>query len=493
MLFSSYEFLLIFLPITIIGFYLLAARQKHRLAIAWLTLASLLFYGWWNPVYLPLIGSSIAFNYLVCGRLVAQGPRRTFLVLGIAGNVVLLGYFKYANFFVMNVAAVSGVDWTIEKVVLPLAISFFTFQQIAYLIDSYQTRTRENDLLRYSLFVCFFPQLIAGPIVHHREMLPQIEQLGRTRFEPSTFALGLSVLIVGLAKKVLIADGISVYATPVFDTAATGAGVAMSTAWIASFAYTFQLYFDFSGYSDMALGLGILFGVRLPLNFNSPLKSDSMIEFWRRWHMTLSRFLQDYLFLPFSMNEMRRGWTAQPVFSFVLTMSLGGLWHGANWTFVIWGVVQGVMLAINQTWRTMRRSGGSRKASRLITIVSVAFTFLCWSLSLIIFRSVDLDTALVMYKSMAGMYSPSSADLSAELWQVGPLLVCLSAIIWVAPNISQLFAGHDISTGSPQQLKWLHPGLTWRPNVLWAIILASIATISLLNMNSVNEFLYFQF
>ena len=307
MLFSSYEFLFFFLPLVTFGFYALGAVGSKLLAMTWLTIASLFFYGWWNPIYLPLIGVSILFNFAVSANTVnaaaSDRQRKMYLILGLVGNLSLLGYFKYANFFMDNLNILLDVENGLAPIVLPLAISFFTFQQIAYLVDTYQTRIRETNFLRYSLFVCFFPQLIAGPIVHHKEMLPQFEKDNIYKIDSVRLSLGISVLIIGLVKKILLADNISIYANPVFDAAAQGEAISTLSAWVASMAYTFQLYFDFSGYSDMALGLGLIFGVRLPLNFNSPLKASSMIDFWRRWHITLSQFLQRYLFLPFSMKS----------------------------------------------------------------------------------------------------------------------------------------------------------------------------------------------
>ena len=299
MLFNSYVFIFVFLPVTVTGFYWLLRLGYHDAALAWLVLASLFFYGWWNPVYLLLLLGSLGFNHLMSlaiRRHQASHYATALLVMGVVANLGLLGYFKYANFFVASINTAGGYDFNLEHIVLPLAISFFTFQQITFLVDTARNKTGHGGLLEYALFVTFFPQLIAGPIVHHREMMPQFLARARLGFKWDNLTVGLSIFAIGLFKKVVIADGISVYSTPVFDAAANEATLTLVEAWFGAIAYGFQIYFDFSGYSDMAIGIARLFGIRLPLNFHSPYKADSVIEFWRRWHMTLSRFLRDYVY-----------------------------------------------------------------------------------------------------------------------------------------------------------------------------------------------------
>jgi alginate O-acetyltransferase complex protein AlgI len=502
MLFSSYEFLFFFLPLVTFGFYALGAVGGKLLAMTWLTIASLFFYGWWNPIYLPLIGVSILFNFAVSANTVnataSDRQRKMYLILGLVGNLALLGYFKYANFFMDNLNILLDVENNLSHIVLPLAISFFTFQQIAYLVDTYQSRKRETNFLRYSLFVCFFPQLIAGPIVHHKEMLPQFEKDDIYQADPARLSLGISILIIGLAKKVLLADNISVYANPVFDAAAQGEAISTLSAWVASMAYTFQLYFDFSGYSDMALGLGLMFGVRLPLNFNSPLKASSMIDFWRRWHMTLSQFLQAYLFLPFSMKEIRRGWTRQPIFSFIATMALGGLWHGASWTFVLWGLFHGFLLAINQVWRTFKKRFGLSKPRWWSMGLGRVTILLCWMFSLVIFRSEDLQTAWRIMQGLVGYNNLTANNSFIDAYSALPLLFGLAIIVWLAPNTVQIFSKYCIATGAQDVAPAKSIHLTrsvfcWRPNPIWAVCLAVLLVLSILSMHKVNEFLYFQF
>ncbi len=311
MLFNSFEFLFLFLPLTLVGFFL-SSRIGRETGILWLVAASLFFYGWWNPVYLWLIVGSTLGNYLIGARIgaaLADSHRRQarfWLVLGVSANLALLGWFKYAHFFLDTINQFSGSEFTLPAIVLPLAISFFTFQQIAYLVDTWRGIQPEHRLSHYLLFVTFFPQLIAGPIVHHKEMLPQFLTTGETATRWSDLAVGLTIFALGLFKKAVLADGIAPYATPVFDAAARGETLTLLQAWGGALAYTLQLYFDFSGYSDMAIGAARMFGIRLPLNFHSPYKATSIVEFWRRWHMTLSRFLRDYLYIPLGVTGEAR-------------------------------------------------------------------------------------------------------------------------------------------------------------------------------------------
>ncbi|HIE55101.1 MAG TPA: MBOAT family protein, partial [Chromatiaceae bacterium] len=357
MLFNSYIFILVFLPLTLVVYFAMGRLGYSRAAIAWLVGASLFFYGWWNPAYLGLILFSILFNYtagVVMTRIPGEEGQRKKLVLafGIAINLGLLGYYKYANFFVDSVSYLTGIEWHIETIVLPLAISFFTFQQIAYLVDAYKGETHEYNLLHYCLFVTFFPQLIAGPIVHHKEMLPQFMRDAVYRMRHQDLAIGITIFLVGLFKKVVIADGFASNATPVFQAADAGEVIGFLSAWTGVFSYTMQLYFDFSGYSDMAIGIGRMFGIKLPINFNSPYQALNIIDFWRRWHITLSRFLRDYLYIPLGGN--RKGPARRHV-NMMVTMLLGGLWHGAGWNFVIWGGLHGSYLVVNHFWRQIWR------------------------------------------------------------------------------------------------------------------------------------------
>lgn len=345
MLFNSYEYLLVFLPTTLVGYFLFQHTGRATAAQVWLVAASLVFYSWWGMTYLPLIVMSIFVNYGV-GTALGYSRirfRKALLVGGIVFNLGLLGYFKYANFFTDNLNAL-GADIQIARIALPLAISFFTFQKIGYLVDSYRGETVGYDFLSYALFVTFFPQLIAGPIVHHKEIVPQFANSGNRRLVPDNVATGLCILGIGLFKKVFIADTLAGWASPGFDISPA---LSFTEAWATSLSYTFQLYFDFSGYTDMAIGTALMFNVRLPINFNAPYRATNIQEFWRRWHITLSNFLRDYLYVPLGgsrRSEMRT------YANLLIVFLLGGLWHGASWMFVIWGALHGGALVIHRAW-----------------------------------------------------------------------------------------------------------------------------------------------
>ncbi len=484
MLFNSYVFLFAFLPVVLAG-YAIASRAGPLVVKLWLTAASFFFYAWWELWLLTLLVLSISFNYLM-GRILLAGHKRgsaankAFLAVGVSVNLGILAYFKYANFIVDNVTALTGIEFAVGTILLPLAISFFTFQQIAYLCDAAIGEVEDYGVVDYALFVSFFPQLISGPIVHHREMMPQFQRK-RFDFRLEAVAAGMAFLILGLAKKVLIADNIVVIPDAVFGSA-LDAPVGMIAAWAALAAFSLGIYFDFSGYSDMAIGLARLFGIRLPLNFNSPYKAGSIIDFWRRWHMTLSRFLRDYLYIPLGGN--RKGRSRRYV-NLMIVMLLGGLWHGAAWTFVIWGGLHGLYLIINLGWQAVRRRGWGFDpgpvAARALTLlaVMVAWTF---------FRAESFDEANAMLAGLVGMndLTAGAANLS------GPRLAIVAigaVIVLVAPNTQEI-----IDNWSRQGDRARVPGiLRWRPNVAWAMALAAAFFAALPFMAQVREFVYFQF
>ena len=496
MLFNSYPFILFFLPVTLAVFFILGHRDHRRLSLGWLVLASLFFYGWWNPKYVALILGAIVFNFAVGSALSrhhATGARRAgraLLALGIAANLALLGYFKYANFFAANLNGLLGTRLPLETVVLPLGISFFTFQKIAYLVDAHRGEAKEYDFVQFCLFVTFYPQLIAGPITHHREIIPQFAHPAPYRFSAENLAAGIAIFVAGLAKKVLIADAVAEFVAPVFDAAAHGQALTCVEAWSGVLAYAFQIYFDFSGYSDMCLGLGRMIGIRIPINFNSPYQAANIIDFWRRWHMTLSRFLRDYLYIP--LGGSRHG----PVRRYAnlgITMLLGGLWHGASWTFVIWGGLHGLYLVVNHGWRTLRGGPGAddapaaRWAGRLLTFAAV---LVAW----VFFRAAGLASAAAILKAMAGAGAAAGSGLLKGrreiVWLTGLLLVC-----WFAPN-TQEWAGYagtgaeGKAVGDPARYPaWAR----WRPSRTWAMALAAVSLFVLLSLTQVSEFLYFQF
>jgi alginate O-acetyltransferase complex protein AlgI len=507
MLFNSYAFILGFMPLTLLLFHGLRRAGFARGSIGLLALMSLLFYGWWNPIYLLLIIPLMVLNFALAACIVpreGRAPRaaRLLLISGIVVNLSVLGYFKYANFFVDNLNALTGLDLVLGRVVLPIGISFFTFQKIAFLVDAYRGRVDRLDFLDYVLFVTFFPQLIAGPIVHHSEVMRQFRD--RAPISGQTVALGITIFGIGLAKKVLLADTAALYASPVFEAVAAGARLDVLATWGAALAYTAQLYFDFSGYSDMAIGAGLLFGIRLPINFASPYKAQSIIDFWHRWHLTLSRFLRDYLYVPLGGN--RKGPTRR-LANLLITMLLGGLWHGAGWTFLVWGALHGVYLMINHFWRALHRSllGGSRNSITLGRL-SQALTFLAVVVAWVFFRSADLGSALRM---LAGMFGRNGLEVPPSLADQWPLLrvasgpvdaaaavfvsLALLAIAWLAPNTQQLtgYVGpdgaHTVGETHSQSLA------RWQPSIGWAVVVGGLFAVALMLMSKVSEFIYFQF
>src|SRR5437763_2683355 len=357
MLFNSYSFIFLFLPVVLLGYF--AFGHRSNLApVVWLTLASLVFYAFGGWQFVPLLLVSIAFNYgvgyLLIARKLGPGARFAVLATGVAGDLVVLGIFKYAGFFAANLNALFSAGFVVT-IVLPVGISFYTFTQIAFLVDAYRGNVARYALPHYALFVSYFPHLIAGPILHHRDMTPQFERAEAKRPDPHLILCGVIIFAIGLFKKTCLADGIQPLVALAFGPNAP----TFDQVWIGVLAYTFQLDFDFSGYSDMAIGISLMFGIFLPLNFNSPYKATSIIDFWRRWHMTLSQFLRDYLYIPLGGN--RRGRILRYV-NLMITMLLGGLWHGAAWTFVAWGALHGVYLCINHAWSNYGPAAGPRFA-----------------------------------------------------------------------------------------------------------------------------------
>lgn len=519
MLFNSYAFIGLFLPISLVGFFLLA-KASHIWAALWLGIASLAFYGWWDPRYLALLLLSIVFNFFV-GRAIsrqhelgAPGRAKFALTLGIVCDLALLFYFKYTDFFISSVNYALHTQFPLLNLVLPLGISFFTFTQIAFLVDTYRGEAKEYDPVHYLFFVTNFPHLIAGPILHHKEIMPQFENPACYRVNWENFAVGLTIFVIGLAKKVLLADEIGRYVAPVFDGTSNPH---LFLAWGGALAYTLQLYFDFSGYSDMAIGLARMFGIRFPLNFDSPYKAQNIIEFWRRWHMTLSRFLRDYLYIPLGGN--RQGSTRRHV-NLLVTMVLGGLWHGAGWTFVVWGALHGVYLVINHAWQTLvRTTDATRKSSPKFW--AWLLTFLAVLVGWVFFRAKNLDVAIDILRGMAGMNGvvlphhwfnasfmiPLKDTLVANGAQVLTtkfiayrdqfyLTVQLLLIATLAPNTQQIMQRFSPTIDRFRNLDGVLSRWTWRPNIAWLLAIAILFGWSLVDIPSgekVSEFLYFQF
>jgi D-alanyl-lipoteichoic acid acyltransferase DltB (MBOAT superfamily) len=432
MLFHSWQFVFVFLPVVLAGFFLIG-RTRRDLAIAWLVVGSLVFYAFGMAAHLVLIAGSVAFNFAAGAAIRARrrdgawDAARHITIAAVAANLLLLGFFKYANFFVDNVNEIGGAGFGAIDLILPLAISFFTLQQIAYLVDVYKGLAEETSFLHYCLFVTFFPQLIAGPIVHHSEMLPQFRRATPFRFHAGDFSEGLTIFLLGLFKKAIIADSLAVYADPVFAATAEGAEPGFYAAWTGTLAFGFQIYFDFSGYSDMAIGLARMMSIRLPVNFAAPYLASNIIEFWRRWHITLSRFLRDYLYVPLGGN--RHG-AARRYVNLMATMLIGGLWHGAAWTFVLWGGLHGLYLVVNHGWRRVIGDKSLGPAAGVARAVSVAFTFLAVTVAWVPFRAENLATARRMYEGMVGFHG---AALPAQLVDLVPALGLIATVEGYVP------------------------------------------------------------
>ena len=406
--FQSSLFLLVFLPVTLLVYVLLARQESHRLAGLWLIVASLIFYGWSHPSDVGLLIGSSLFTFLIGSRLVnASEPRfhrkKLFLVTGIAANLLLLAYFKYASFVLENLALIQSTTIpNMSSLILPLGISFITFQQISYLVDAYRGEIQDSNLLHYGLYISFFPKILAGPIVRYGAMRPYVLSVGRRLNQVflNSLAEGITVFAVGLFKKVVLADSLARYADPVFQLTSAGSKPAFVEAWGGVLAYTFQIYFDFSGYTDMAIGLAMMFGIVLPPNFRSPYKALSIIDFWHTWHMTLSQFIRDYIYIPLGGNRLGR---ARQFANILTAMVLAGLWHGANWTFAIWGLLHGLYLIVNHIWR------------RIGPPLPLAFcwlaTFVSVSVAWVWFRADNVRAALTLTASLFGLNGFMSGSL----------------------------------------------------------------------------------
>lgn len=512
MLFNSYEFIFLYLPVVFFGFFWIA-HHSHRLAALWLAAASLFFYGWWNPQFVLLLLASIAVNYALgyaIGhvRIKADTQRAAtrLLIFAVSANLLLLGYFKYTNFFISSVNQLAGAHWGLADIVLPLGISFFTFTQIAFLVDVHRGIAREYNFIHYLLFVTYFPHLIAGPVLHHKQMMPQFGNAATYRVNLENINVGLTIFIIGLAKKVLLADQFALYANPVFDAVAGGGEPKLLEAWIGALAYTLQLYFDFSGYSDMAIGLSRMFNVKLPLNFDSPYKAANIIEFWRRWHMTLSTFLRDYLYIP--LGGSRHGGLRRYA-NLLTTMLLGGLWHGAGWTFVLWGGLHGLYLVINHGWRHLTGAQGASSGWR--RVVGIGLTFFVVIIAWVPFRSANLDTALRMWAGMFGLNGvslPGILELRLGTWLgeaavfdgLAPmaglsqkeLVLALPLgllVIWGLPNTQQWMSKYQPAWDAVRTAtKW-----NWIPSRANSWLVGATFGLVLLSLNRVSAFLYFQF
>lgn len=492
MLFHSAIFLFGFLPLTWIVFRLLAAGKWRSAALGWVVFMSLVFYGYWNPAYLALILVSIAINFTLGRHLVpekghAENTRRLLLYAGLAVNLGLLGYFKYANFFVDSLRGLTGWSFNLAHVILPLGISFFTFQKIAFLVDAWQGRTGRYTFLEYCFFVTFFPQLIAGPIVQHHQIIPQLERAETFRFRFMDLWVGLTIFAIGLFKKMVLADGCAIYVAPVFG--ATASGVSTLDAWAGTLAYAFQLYFDFSGYSDMAIGIARMFGILLPINFNAPYRATSIIEFWRRWHITLSRFLRNYLYIP--LGGSRRGFLMR-YRNLLVTMLLGGLWHGAGWTFVVWGGLHGIYLVANHAANAIvfNRIPAAVANSAPLRMLGWAATFFCVLVAWVFFRADDFGSASVILRAMF-----IEGQKAQVLWEnPWPWLLAMALVVWVFPTTHDYLARFTPALEAPEPRERYAP-LAWRPTFAHGAAVGVLVFLTLRKyfVLQPTEFLYFNF
>lgn len=495
MLFSSFVFIFGFLPLVWLVWRSLSGRHLS-LALGWLVLASLFFYAWWNPHYLPLLLGSVGVNFWLGGRILAaravgQEPQSDrWLWAGVGFNLLVLGYFKYSHFISVTISALAGKDWVVPAQVLPLAISFVSFQKIAYLVDCRRGAVHQHQVRDYLFFVSFFPQLIAGPIVHHQPLIAQLSPSNPLWHDRTAWQAGVWLFAIGLFKKVVLADSLAHYVAPVFAAAASSP-VAGEAAWSGMLAYTLQLYFDFSGYSDMAIGLGLLFGFRLPLNFASPYRASSIIEFWRRWHITLSTFLRDYVYIPLGGGYAG---PARRYRNLLLTMLLGGIWHGAGWTFVLWGLAHGMLLLLNHAWRAVcaRLSVLTQLAAWIPNKVSSGLTFVLVALAWVLFRAPDLATAGHVY---ASLWQPWHLTWPVGNWLEAFLAVAPSAVwLWVLAGLAVVWC-------LPHSAQWLrydatpNTPLAYRPQWWHGAIAGVLLWLALkwLLTAPTGDFLYFNF
>ncbi|RZL33144.1 MAG: MBOAT family protein [Rubrivivax sp.] len=488
MLFTTPVFVFVFLPLTLLGFFL-AGRVSSKAGIAWLLAASLLFYSHWQPRDTLLLCASILVNFRLGLLIASSHASRAWMRCGVTLNLLLLAVFKYGDFLTGNVNQLFGTALPLPELALPIGISFFTFTQIAFLVDTYQGKVREAQPLHYGLFVTYFPHLVAGPVLHHAQMMPQFARADICRFQPAHLCGGLAIFAIGLTKKVVFADGISPYADLVFDAADSGALPTLHESWLAMCAYTLQLYFDFSGYSDMAIGLSWMFNVSLPFNFNSPYRAANISEFWRRWHISLSTFLRDYLYIVLGGN--RHG-PARRYLNLALTMILGGLWHGASWTFVAWGTLHGCYLMIHHGFRhlageaVLARLAGWRAWRFGAWLVTLLAVMVAW----VLFRATNFSSAATVLQGLVGAGSAASPD--PVYWNAGRSV--LSGAAWCAALGLLAVVGPNSNVIGERILAWCRERPAGRSYLAGAMLVGVIGLV-LVNAtrDSVSAFIYFNF
>lgn len=522
LLFNSISFYLVFLPLSLVAFYSLRKLEKLWLVQCFLIAVSLLFYAGHGADFLGLLAVSVLVTYFVGHAIFILSERnmpslsRTLTVLVVCGHLALIAYYKYRNFFLDSVYSLFGEEFDALPLILPLAISFFTFQQIGFVVDVYKRQvTPPRNFLDFSLFVTFFPQLIAGPITLYQELQPQFARGLMSIPFGKFFLLGCAVFAVGLFKKVAFADQAAYYASLVFSAADAGQVISQYDAWLGAFAFTSQIYFDFSGYSEMACGLALMFGLRVPMNFFSPYRATSIAEFWRRWHISLSRFLRDYVYIPFGGNRSGPARTSVNLFA---TMLIGGLWHGAAWTFVLWGGLHGIYLVVAQLFGKVAK----HKDLKLPGFISWALTMLCVIVAWVFFRASTFDGALTI---LSAMFFGTGSDvvqlsgspftvLSNEASVLGPWIVPLSLLVATTlPNIHQMLQRYSLSLDiyshlktkqsipkqevktSASRLRQRCADLLVSPLILAAVTVIVLVSITFWQMrdSSYSEFIYFNF
>lgn len=525
MLFNSYEFIFLFMPATLLVYLLLKGRDP-AVALIWLIVASLFFYTWWRPFNLVILCTSIAVNYVLALRIIADTPQKSlWLAAGVVFNLCLLGYFKYLVFFQTVSNDIFGTEFVLQYIILPLGVSFITFQKIAFLLDVASGKVDRVNFREFALFVLYFPQLIAGPIVHFREMMPQYRSLTKG-VDKALLAAGLTLFLIGCFKKVVIADGLAGYVSPIYASASTGETLSLLMAWIAGIGFTLQIYFDFSGYSEMAAGLALAMGLRLPTNFDSPLKARNIVDFWARWHMTLTGFLTAYVYNPLVMYNTRRrisrklplhspgrpnaqGFLMSLAIPSVLTMLLSGLWHGAGYTYLIWGFLHGIYLAANHAWRAWQPS---YQSSWLTELTAWAFTFVSVVTAMVWFRSPDVQTAIQVLSGMVGInglalpaqfqsilpfeWIAIEAISLTHFVELGALLAVALFIALFSPNALQIMGSYKPTLDFHSKDEFsdrLAARLAWNPSVLWGLVLGIMGITVVFSLDGPSEFLYWQF
>ncbi|MCF0125920.1 MAG: MBOAT family protein [Clostridia bacterium] len=472
MLFNSYEFIFFYLPVVLLVYYLIA-KYNRIFAKYFLILASFAFYSYWDIRNVPVLLLSIVVNFFL-GRRIVETKKKTWLVVGIVFNLVLLGIFKYTNFFLDVAGLASGKNFNHLNIILPLGISFFTFTQTAYLVDAYRGETKAYSSSDYLLFVTIFPHLIAGPIIYHKSMIPQFSEEVRYKFNSDNFSKGITWFVLGLFKKVVIADWLCRIADVVFEHSDQ---LSVLEAWGGSLAYSLQLFFDFSGYSEMAIGIALLFNYNLPINFNAPYKACSIIDFWRRWHITLSTFLKNYLYIPLGGN--RTGHHLRNIF---ITMFLGGLWHGAGWTFILWGTLHGLFICINHLWRKTK--------IKLPGAISWLLTFNAVNFAWIFFRADNFKQAFNIIKAMGDIsnfaypYTRNVAKFLPNLNYSENFLFASNDVLWIILLLIASVAYYSVED-------WME--VKFKPQALTAIVMALAFVYAVSQLNKLSTFLYFQF